>query len=152
MAVATLVLFVKIGDTGAYTTGRLFGKHKMTPTLSPGKTWEGAFGAITWAALAAVAVWYFWVPKLDATDQHFLNDSFWSSAKLGGCLRWIAFGVIMAICGMLGDLAESLIKRDLGRKDSSSWVPGFGGVLDILDSILFVGPVAYLCWLMNLIA
>jgi phosphatidate cytidylyltransferase len=56
------------------------------------------------------------------------------------------YGVLIGVIGLLGDLAESLIKRDLGRKDSSAWMPGFGGVLDLLDSILFAAPVAYLCW------
>ncbi len=60
--------------------------------------------------------------------------------------RWIIYGGVLAIVGMLGDLAESLLKRDLGRKDSSDWLPGFGGTLDLLDSILFAGPVAYVVW------
>jgi phosphatidate cytidylyltransferase len=64
---------------------------------------------------------------------------------------WLAYGLIVGVAGMLGDLAESLIKRDLGRKDSSDWMPGFGGVLDVLDSILFAAPVAYLCWALGLV-
>jgi phosphatidate cytidylyltransferase len=59
--------------------------------------------------------------------------------------------LIVGIAGMLGDLAESLLKRDAGKKDSSPWMPGFGGVLDVLDSILFAAPVAYLCWAMGLV-
>ena len=65
--------------------------------------------------------------------------------------RWIVFGLAVGAAGLLGDLAESLLKRDAGRKDSSPWMPGFGGVLDLLDSILFAAPVAYLCWATGLV-
>jgi phosphatidate cytidylyltransferase len=58
----------------------------------------------------------------------------------------LSYGVLIGLVGLLGDLAESLLKRDLGRKDSSNWMPGFGGVLDLLDSILFAAPVAFVCW------
>ena len=61
---------------------------------------------------------------------------------------WIVFGLVVGLAGLLGDLAESLFKRDMGSKDSSTWMPGFGGVLDLLDSILFAAPVAFLCWLL----
>jgi phosphatidate cytidylyltransferase len=65
--------------------------------------------------------------------------------------QWIAYGLLLAIVGMLGDLAESLLKRDAGQKNSSTWMPGLGGVLDVLDSILFAAPVAYLCWATGLV-
>jgi phosphatidate cytidylyltransferase len=61
--------------------------------------------------------------------------------------NWLFYGVLLGIAGIFGDLAESLIKRDVGRKDSSTWMPGFGGVLDLLDSLLFAAPVAWLCWI-----
>ncbi len=133
IALAALILVVKMGDIGAYTIGRLFGRHKMAPVLSPGKTWEGAAGAVLFALLGA------WLAFqcLPAAFGHTLAQSAWS---------WPVFGIAVGITGLLGDLAESLFKRDMNRKDSSSWMPGFGGVLDILDSILFAAPVAYLCW------
>ena len=133
VALAALVTVVKLGDTGAYTCGRLFGRHKMTPVLSPGKTWEGAAGGLVFATLGAWLVMTF----LPRAMGHTLSQASWS---------WLLFGVVVGIAGILGDLAESLFKRDVGRKDSSTWMPGFGGILDVLDSILFAAPVAYLCW------
>ncbi len=64
---------------------------------------------------------------------------------------WIIFGLLMGCVGMLGDLAESLLKRDVGCKDSSAWMPGFGGVLDILDSLLLSAPIAWLCWSLGIV-
>ena len=136
VALVSLVAVVKAGDIGEYTVGRLIGRHKLTPLLSPGKTWEGAGGAIAGAALAAWLVQRLWV----------LQDSSLATDSEAPVAAWIGYGVLIGVIGLLGDLAESLIKRDLGRKDSSAWMPGFGGVLDLLDSILFAAPVAYLCW------
>jgi phosphatidate cytidylyltransferase len=151
LAIGTLILFVKLGDTGAYTVGRLIGRHKVTPVLSPGKTWEGVAGAVVWAMLGGWAVATWWVPQLTsvaaATPLSTTNNpaaSLLSTIPLTA--RWIIYGGVLALVGMLGDLAESLLKRDLGRKDSSDWLPGFGGTLDLLDSILFAGPVAYVVW------
>ena len=138
-ALASLIIVVKLGDTGAYTVGRLIGRHKMAPRLSPGKTIEGAAGALVFACLGSCAVFYWLVPAMS------------KDAAGGGPWRWILFGLLVAAAGMLGDLAESLIKRDVGRKDSSTWLPGFGGVLDILDSILLAAPVAWICWAMGLV-
>jgi phosphatidate cytidylyltransferase len=139
VALVSLIAVVKAGDIGAYTVGRLIGRHKMTPLLSPGKTWEGAAGAVIFAALAA------WLLLL-----------LWASQKPSGAvstnpLPWLGYGLLVGMVGLLGDLAESLLKRDLGRKDSSSWMPGFGGVLDLLDSILFAAPTAYLLWVAGLV-
>ena len=134
-ALASLIAVVKMGDSGAYTIGRLFGRHKMTPLLSPGKTWEGAVGAVLGAALGAWLVFRL-MPTATGTAAA-TPDFHWG---------WIVYGVVVGIAGLLGDLAESLIKRDAGRKDSSPWMPGFGGMLDILDSILFAAPVAWLLW------
>jgi phosphatidate cytidylyltransferase len=132
---SSLIVVVKLADIGAYTIGRLFGRNKMSPVLSPGKTWEGAAGAIVFACVGA---WLVINGLLPAIAQQQIPVPWW-----GGLM----FGVSVGIAGMVGDLAESLFKRDMGRKDSSDWMPGFGGVLDILDSILFAAPVAYVCWL-----
>jgi phosphatidate cytidylyltransferase len=135
-AIATLVIVVKMCDTGAYTFGRLFGRHKMAPVLSPGKTLEGAAGGMAMACLGSWIAFRFLVPAMVE-----------SPPVPTAPLAWLWYGLIVGLTGMFGDLAESLIKRDMGRKDSSDWMPGFGGVLDVLDSILFTAPVAYLCWI-----
>lgn len=126
-----LAAFVpKSCDIGAYAAGRLFGKHRMTPVLSPKKTWEGAVGGLVTSALATVAI-----------------DRWGPIAVLGQNLAWeIGFGLTVGLAGMLGDLAESLIKRDCQTKDASTIVPGFGGVLDVVDAIIYSAPVSYL-WL-----
>ncbi|MBN2296338.1 MAG: phosphatidate cytidylyltransferase [Pirellulales bacterium] len=134
-ALASLVIVVKMGDTGAYTVGRLIGRHKMAPVLSPGKTIEGAMGAVAFSTFGAWISFAWLVPWLSGSDS--------SSAPWWG---WVLFGVVVGISGMFADLAESLLKRDAQCKDSSSWLPGFGGVLDVLDSILLASPVAYIFW------
>lgn len=128
-----LAAFVpKCCDIGAYFTGRLIGKHKMTPTLSPKKTWEGAVGGLITAALASIAI-----DRLAPSAMPVLHAN----------LVWeIGFGLSVGVAGMLGDLAESLIKRDCQSKDASAAVPGFGGVLDVVDAILYSAPVSFL-WL-----
>ncbi|MBI2807327.1 MAG: phosphatidate cytidylyltransferase [Planctomycetes bacterium] len=124
-----LAAFVpKCCDIGAYGVGRLIGRTKMTPVLSPKKTWEGALGGLATAVLAAVAI-----------------DRLGPTAVLLQDLRWeIGFGLSVGLAGMLGDLAESLLKRDCQTKDASATVPGFGGVLDVVDAIIFSAPVAFL--------
>jgi phosphatidate cytidylyltransferase len=135
-ALASLIIVVKMGDTGAYAFGHAFGRHKMSPRLSPKKTWEGALGQLTFACIASWAVLKWLVPVL--SDDSALSAVWW---------QWLPFGLLIGASGMFGDLAESLIKRTVGLKDSSAWMPGFGGVLDILDSILLAAPVAWACWL-----
>ena len=121
-----LAIFVpKCCDIGAYAAGRIFGKHPFTPLLSPKKTWEGIAGGLGFAVVTAVVAGEF-VPVF----RH-------------GLVEAIAFGLVVGFAGILGDLAESMIKRDALAKDASRTVPGFGGVLDVIDSILFAGPVAY---------
>jgi phosphatidate cytidylyltransferase len=137
VALVAMLLVVKMGDTGAYTVGRLIGRHKMAPVISPGKTMEGAVGAIASSCLAS----WFAFTHLAAWMGANTPDRVWG---------WIVFGVVVGGAGMLGDLAESLMKRDVGAKDSSAWLPGFGGILDLLDSILFASPVAYLCALLEM--
>jgi phosphatidate cytidylyltransferase len=139
-ALASLLIIVKMGDTGAYTVGRLIGRHKMTPTLSPGKTIEGAVGALAFSIAASWVVFQWLVPASQSGGE---ASSIW-----GG---WAVYGAILGVVGILGDLAESLLKRDVGVKDSSTWLPGFGGVLDMLDSVLIAAPFAYACWAFRLV-
>jgi phosphatidate cytidylyltransferase len=125
-ALALTIFVPKVGDIGAYFTGRLLGRHPMTPRLSPKKTWEGLAGGLLAAALTAVL----------------LNRAL-APALLGGDAEAAGFGLAVGLAGVLGDLAESLVKRDGGRKDASQVLPGFGGVLDVVDAVVFAAPVAY---------
>lgn len=117
------VFTIKSSDTGAYAFGRLFGKHKLCPRISPGKTWEGLAGA---AVVAAGVSFVF---------SHYcgIMSGLWA----------VAFGAVFGVLGQLGDLVESMIKRDAALKDSSSRIPGFGGLLDVIDSPLATAPIAY---------
>ena len=112
----------------------------MAPVLSPGKTVEGAVGALLAACLGACVCYAFVVPAIVGKE-----------AERGPLWGWLLFGLVVAIAGMIGDLAESLLKRDAGRKDSSRWLPGLGGVLDILDSIVFAAAPAYFYFASGLI-
>jgi phosphatidate cytidylyltransferase len=131
-AALALTVFVPKGNdigayfTGKFLTGRLLGRHYMTRLLSPKKTWQGAAGGMLVSIAVALGI-----------------NSVWHVLP-GGWAGAIGFGVTVGIAGVLGDLAESLIKRDLQTKDASATVPGFGGVLDVVDSLLFAAPVAYL--------
>ncbi|MCI0638925.1 MAG: phosphatidate cytidylyltransferase [Gemmataceae bacterium] len=128
-ALALLIFTAKGCDIGAYTIGRLIGRFKMTPVLSPKKTWEGAVGGLVLACAIAVVL-----DRWVSVDVAPLKQSW---------LYEIGFGLAIGISSMFGDLAESLIKRDCEQKDASHVVPGFGGVLDVIDSLLFAAPVAY---------
>ncbi len=139
-AMASMLLVVKMGDVGAYTVGRLLGRHKMAPRLSPGKTIEGSVGAMVFSCGMAWIAGTWIVPVTVP-----------SSTPAGTPWGWLAYGLLVGAAGMIGDLAESLLKRDVGRKDSSTWLPGFGGVLDIVDSVLLAAPVAWACWLLGLV-
>jgi len=114
--VLTMIATVVAADTGAYASGLAFGRHPMAPLISPKKTWEGFAGAALAAVAAAVLMGIF-----------LLHVPFWVG---------IVFGLVVLGSATVGDLGESMIKRDLGIKDMSSWLPGHGGVLDRLDSIL----------------
>ena len=126
------ILTVKFGDIGAYFCGKLFGKHKLAPWLSPGKTVEGFVGALVFAAGMSVLGMSLWPIGAGVLGDVPLNIA-----------QALVFGLVMAVVGHLGDLVESAIKRDVGTKDSSSVIPSFGGLLDLLDSPLFAGPFAW---------
>lgn len=129
-----LVAVTKITDIGAYCTGSLIGKHKMIPHISPGKTWQGFFGALVWALVTGSAIYYF-------------NQD--SLSVLGGWAHVIALSIILPLLTVVGDLAESVIKRSLEAKDSGNTLPGIGGALDLIDSLCFTAPALYfyLLWL-----
>jgi phosphatidate cytidylyltransferase len=142
VALVSLVAVVKLSDIGQYTAGRLFGKHKLAPTISPGKTWEGALGGLVGALLGALVT--------VLLSRGLLPSDSWE-LDAGAIVALVIYAVVVAVAGMLGDLAESLLKRDAGLKDSSTWLPGFGGVLDLLDSLLLAAPVAYTFWALRLV-
>jgi phosphatidate cytidylyltransferase len=123
-AIALAIFVPKVCDIGAYFTGRLFGAHRMSPVLSPKKTWEGFVGGVLASVLVAFLL-----------NRFLLVLGDWPA---------LGFGATAGVFGVLGDLAESLIKRDCQQKDASQVVPGFGGVLDVVDSIVFTAPLAYL--------
>jgi phosphatidate cytidylyltransferase len=124
--VVILILAIAwVGDTGAYFAGRFLGDAKLYPAVSPKKTWAGAWGGLAGSTLAAI------VMKLG-----FLTELGWLDVFL--------LAIPGAVLGQLGDLAESLIKRAVGVKDSGSLLPGHGGMLDRIDAILFIAPYVYL--------
>jgi len=122
------ILVTKFSDCGAYAVGSLIGKHKMIPRISPAKTWEGFAGAIAVSTAASI------VFTLVAGD------------KLAGMnlVHAVILGIILSAAAVVGDLIESLFKREAGVKDSGHYFPGIGGILDLLDSLLFNAPLMYL--------
>lgn len=133
-AIASLVLIVKLGDVGAYTVGRIMGRTKLAPRVSPGKTLEGFVGGL---AFSLVGAWFAW---------RVLGPWWMNVPSTLPWPQWCLFAAAAYAAGVLGDLAESLLKRSVGRKDSSLWMPGFGGVLDLVDSVLMAAPIAFLFW------
>ncbi|MGZ8179958.1 phosphatidate cytidylyltransferase [Williamsia sp. SKLECPSW1] len=121
--VLTLMIVVVCSDVGGYTAGVLFGRHPMVPAISPKKSWEGMAGSLVFGTVGSVLL------------ALFLLDAHW----------WIglALGPVLVICATLGDLVESQVKRDLGIKDMGTLLPGHGGIMDRLDSIL---PCAFVVW------
>ena len=140
LALLSLLVVTKVADTGAFAVGRIFGRRKMTPSLSPGKTWEGFVGGVVSACLASWSLFHYAGPAI--VGSAYVEPAISAS---------IIYGSLLALAGMVGDLAESLLKRDMERKDSSTWLPGLGGVLDIIDAVLVAGPVAWLCWVFGLV-
>ena len=125
----TMLASIWICDSAAFMVGRKFGKHKIAERVSPHKTWEGGIAGF----VAAIIVWLLARAYVGGLEEVSLATA-------------IAMGIIVGVIGQIGDFAESMLKRDAGVKDSSTLIPGHGGVLDRIDSILFVAPCAYL-WL-----
>lgn len=123
-----LLAVTKFTDMGAYITGSLIGRHKMIPHVSPGKTWEGFGGAIVFSQLSACGLYALFPQQL-----YFFKS--WPHVAL--------LGLILAVLAVIGDLAESIVKRALGAKDSGKFLPGIGGSLDLIDSICFTAPALY---------
>lgn len=122
------ILVTKFSDMGAYCVGSLIGKHKMIPRISPNKTWEGFGGAILFSTVGSLIFAHF------------------AAAHLSG-MKWqhaVVLGVLLSVGAVVGDLIESLFKREAGVKDSGRFFPGIGGILDLVDSLLFNAPLMYL--------
>ena len=119
---ALLVTFAS--DISAYLVGRLWGRHKMAPYVSPKKTWEGAAGAVAGAVIVSLIIKFFFMPYI----------STWNAVLLG---------ILISVIGQLGDLVKSLFKRNMTIKDSGNIFPGHGGFLDRTDSIVFAGALVY---------
>lgn len=144
-AVLTTIAVTKSADAGAYFTGKSIGRHKLIPRLSPGKTWEGAAGGILTAMLVAYVCLRWLFPAVSGTGSPpgatpaiaMLAHPLWGA---------IALGLLLAGSGMIGDLAESLVKRECGAKDSGTWLPGLGGVWDVTDSLIAAVLPAFLCF------
>jgi phosphatidate cytidylyltransferase len=130
-----LLAVTKFTDMGAYITGSLIGRHKMIPHVSPGKTWEGFGGALFFSQLAACGLYALFPSEL------FVLRSYG---------HVITLGVLLALLAVVGDLAESIVKRALNAKDSGRMLPGIGGSLDLIDSVCFTAPALffYLKWIL----
>lgn len=123
-----LIAVTKFSDMGAYITGSLIGKHKMIPHISPGKTWQGFFGALVFSLLAGCGLY-----ALVGSDLAILKS--WTYV--------IALSLALSLLAVVGDLGESVIKRSMGVKDSGNTLPGIGGTLDLIDSLCFTAPFLY---------
>ena len=122
------ILVTKFSDLGAYCVGSVIGKHKMIPRISPGKTWEGFGGAVVVSTLVSVVFF------------HFLRDRLYGM----NYFHAVVLGVLLSTAAVVGDLIESIFKREAKVKDSGRWFPGIGGILDLMDSLLFNAPLMYL--------
>ena len=122
------ILITKFSDMGGYAVGSLIGRHKLIPRISPGKTWEGFFGAVAVSTAASVAFTHFFGAQMVGMTT----------------VHAVILGVLLGGTAVVGDVIESLFKREAGVKDSGKLFPGIGGILDLLDSLLFNAPLMYL--------
>ncbi len=134
---------VWLADIGAYAAGRSFGRHKLAPRVSPGKTWEGVAGGIVAVVLSALGVLYLTALPHDAVFSSLLADRF----GVGGMVVAL---IALVMISVLGDLHESLLKRLAGFKDSSNILPGHGGVFDRIDALVPSMPLCLLLWILML--
>ena len=144
-ALLTTIAVTKSTDSGAYFTGKAIGKHKLIPRLSPGKTWEGSIGGTITAIAVAYAclTWLFPAVAGEASPpMETPSIAALSSPWVGA----VVLGALLAVIGMLGDLAESLVKRECDAKDSGHLLPGLGGVWDVTDSLIMAALPAFLCF------
>ena len=130
VALAVLV-FIWVNDTGAFCTGVTIGRHKLFERISPKKTWEGFFGGLIFCVIAAIIM-------------HSCFEQYYAMLSI---VHMCILGILVSVFATLGDLVESLIKRTCGVKDSGKLIPGHGGILDRIDSILLVVPVALIFFL-----
>jgi len=133
--VAFLLCVVWVGDTAALYVGRAWGRHKLAPTLSPNKTWEGAVGSVAGSVMMAAGLWGL-AELFQQWDLSLLSYP-------GEIWYWMLLAVVVNIAAQVGDLAESALKRSAGVKDSGSLLPGHGGVLDRIDALLLAAPVLW---------
>jgi phosphatidate cytidylyltransferase len=122
-----LIAITKFSDMGAYLTGSVIGKHQMIPHISPKKTWEGFAGALFFSLVASLGLLAIMPNKLAALN--------WTHA--------VILGLLLGFAAVIGDLAESIVKRSTGVKDSGNFLPGIGGALDLIDSLLFTAPLLF---------
>ncbi len=152
--VLIFLLVTKVSDIGAFLVGSAVGRHKLRPTISPKKSIEGTVGGILASVLLAVVFvrLYFMLPDSISSKSRLLFGIDEITQLFRGLALWqaIVFGALMSISGQLGDLLESAMKRNAGCKDSAAILPGFGGVLDLIDSPVLAAPVAWflltVCW------
>ena len=143
-----LLCIVWAGDTAAYYVGRAWGRHKMAPSLSPGKSWEGAVASVAGSVLVALGLlglaallqepWnsavLAWMERVCPAAVLSYSDEIW---------YWLGLAAVVNVAGQVGDLAESALKRSAGVKDSGDLLPGHGGVLDRIDALLLAAPVLW---------
>ena len=122
-----LLLVTKFSDMGAYITGSLIGRHKLVPHISPAKSWEGLAGAVVFATAGSFGLWALIPTRL----------------SVFGVADVAVLGVLLGLAAVIGDLAESIVKRSTDAKDSGALLPGIGGVLDLIDSVLFTAPILF---------
>lgn len=137
ISIIALIATVKMSDSCALFAGKAFGTKKLAPKLSPGKTVQGAVGAYFGGAVGMAIVFFAVAPMIFGIRVE--RPVWW----------FVLYTVCIVTAGILGDLAESMFKRDAGRKDSSSWIPGLGGILDVLDSLVLACPISFLLWMLR---